>query len=77
MPKPKVEIARFLDSVQPYPRNGNVGQRKPRCVFEVRVNGRISSGRTSLKAALEIARDFDPDVTRSVVFDPTPIPGRV
>lgn len=72
----RVTIARFLD-VQPYARNGNVGQRKPRCVFEVRVDGRISSGRTSFKAAMEIAREFDPKVKRSVVFDPIPIPERV
>lgn len=73
-----VRIARHLDPVQPYPKNGNVGQRKPRCLFEVLVDGRPVSGyMLRLQAALEIAREYDPTVTKACVFDPRPIPKRV
>lgn len=73
---PSVRIARLLD-IQPYARSGNIGHRRPRCVFEVQVDGRPMSGRGSLRRALEVARDFDPSVTRSCVYDPVPIPERV
>jgi hypothetical protein len=73
-----VRIARRIALVQPYARNGNVGERKPRCTWTVEADGRIvSSPYYTLKAALELARDFDPKADKTCVYDPTPIPEKV
>jgi len=71
----QVRIARYLAIYQGYAKNGNNRNRRtPACVFVAEVNGSPVSSRTSLKNALAIARDFDPKVTKSSVYDPIPIP---
>ncbi len=55
----KVIIVREVKTVQPYPRNGNVGTQKPRHEWHVRVDGRIVSGLLpTLRQAKAIAAAF-------------------